>query len=67
VRVEVQDAEGTPLPGLRLEDCGELAGDDVRREVRWGHGEALAAQEGKPVRLRFVMRDADLFSLQFGR
>ena len=67
VRVEVQDAQGTALPGLRLEDCGELAGDDVRREVRWGHGEALAAQEGKPVRLRFVMRDADLFSLQFGR
>ena len=66
VWVEVQDAGGTPLPGLGLADCREIAGDELAREVKWGDAAALLRQEGQPVRLRFVLRDADVYALQFG-
>lgn len=63
-RVEVQDAEGKALPGFALEECAPLKGDCVDEAVSWKGG-ALKALEGKPVRLRFVLREADLFALRF--
>jgi hypothetical protein len=65
VQVELQDASGKPIEGYRLADAPELFGDSVRHIVRWKRGGDLRALEGKPVRLRFVMKDADLYSFQF--
>lgn len=65
IRVELQDADGRPLPGFRLEDCQEIVGDEISRIVRWNRESDLSRHEGKPVRLRFVMKDADLYSIQF--
>ena len=65
VRIEIQDAEGKPLPGFGMEDATEIYGDDVERVVPWKGGASLAALAGKPVRLRFVLKDADLYSLRF--
>ena len=65
LRVELQDAAGAPLPGFTAADCDELVGDEIARPITW-HGRAdLAAFAGRPVRLRFVMQDADLYSLRF--
>ena len=65
IRVEVQDASGRPLPGLALEDCVELFGDKIDGVVRWDSGTKLSDLAGQAVRLRFVMRDADVYSLRF--
>ena len=65
VRVEIQDAGGKPLPGFALEDCPEIIGDEIGRVVAWKSGKDVSALAGKTVRLRFVMRDADLFAMQF--
>jgi len=65
LRVELQDAAGKPLPGYGLEDAVEQAGDDIGRTVTWKTGSELGALAGTPVRLHFVMTDADLFSLRF--
>ena len=65
VRVEVQDAAGAPLPGFAAGDCPEIIGNFLDREVRWNGGADLSALAGTPVRLRFVMKDADLFAIQF--
>ncbi len=66
MRVEVQDASGVPIDGHALEDCDEVFGDEIERTVTWRDGDSdLSALAGEPVRLRFVMRDADLFSLKF--
>ena len=65
VRVEVQDADGKPLPGFTLADSIELYGDTVARLVKWEGNPDLSLHAGKPVRLRFVMRDADLYSIKF--
>ena len=65
VRVEVQEADGRPFEGYTLDDCPEMFADSIRYKVRWNHGGDVRPLRGKPVRLRFVMRDADLYSFQF--
>jgi len=66
VRVEVLDADGRPVPGLGLEQCQPLIGDQIEAEVKWTDADArLGSLAGTPVRLRFVMEDADLYSLRF--
>ena len=65
VRVEIQQADGTPIEGYTLDDCPEMFADSVRYTVRWNHGGDVRPLEGKPVRLRYVMRDADLYAFQF--
>jgi hypothetical protein len=64
VRVEIQDAEGKPVPGFALDDCTEIIGDELDRPVAW-EGGSLDALAGKPFRLRFEMKDADLYSIKF--
>ncbi len=65
VRVEIQDADGTPIPGFTLDDCPEIIGDEINRTVAWTQGTDVSSLDGRPVRLRFVMKDADLFALRF--
>jgi hypothetical protein len=65
IRVEVQDADGQPIRGHTLGDSVEIIGDDVARVVTWKGGADLRRFAGNSVRLRFVMRDADLYSLRF--
>ena len=65
IRVEVQDVDGKPVEGLSLEECAEIFGDELERVVTWRNGPELSALAGKPVQLRFVLRDADLYSLRF--
>jgi hypothetical protein len=65
VRVEIQDPGGAPLPGFALASCPPIVGDAIERVVRWSGKADLHAMAGKPVRLRFVMQEADLFSFRF--
>ncbi|NLG29539.1 MAG: hypothetical protein GX557_16645, partial [Chloroflexi bacterium] len=65
LRVELQDAEGHPLPGYALRDCPPLVGNEIERPVAWGAGDDLSEFVGCPVRLRFALQDADLFSVRF--
>ena len=65
VRVEIQDNQGNPIPGFTLDDCPPIIGNEVKRTVRWGGGRKVSELENQPIRLRFVMKDADLFSVKF--
>ncbi|NKB69477.1 MAG: hypothetical protein GKR89_20590 [Candidatus Latescibacteria bacterium] len=65
VRVEVQDALGQPLEGLALDDCPERYGDQIDGVVGWSEGGDLGRWEGTVVRLRFVLKDADLYAFKF--
>ena len=65
LRVEIQDGEGTAIPGYRLEECPEMIGDVIDRVVRWEKGSDLAPLAGQTVRLRVVMRDTDLYAFRF--
>jgi hypothetical protein len=65
IRVEIQDAGGKPLAGYSLAECYEVFGDQLDRVVVWKGSNDLHQLAGKPVRLRFVLKDADLFAFQF--
>jgi len=65
IRIEIQDANGRPLPGFSLEDCPPIFGDAIERQIPWKNGVDLSKLEGKTIRLRFVLKDADLYSLRF--
>lgn len=65
VRVELQGESGRAVPGFTLEDSRETIGDETARVHAWRSGDSLAGLQGKAVRLRFVLKDADLYSYRF--
>jgi len=65
VRVEVQDEEGKPIQGYAVDDADEMFGDSLEQPVLWRGGTDVGCLESKPVRLRFVLADADLYSFRF--
>ena len=65
VRVEIQNDKGDPVPGFALGDCQEIFGDALDRVVTWKGGDGVGQLSGKAIRLRFVLKDADLYSMRF--
>ena len=54
-----------PVLGYRLAECRQIVGDEIEGVVAWRAGGGVRRLAGRPVRLRFVMADADLYSLRF--
>lgn len=65
IRVELQDEGGRALPGYSLEEARELIGDEIGRVHGWKGGESVAGLKGQTIRVRFVMKDADLYAYRF--
>ena len=65
IRAEIQTDQGEPIPRFTLADSEEIFGDQLQRTVSWKEGDDLSQLAGKPVRLRLVIKDADLYSLRF--
>ncbi len=66
VRVEILHGQvDTAIEGYGLADSVELLGDDLERTVRWAEGADLSKLSGEPVRLRFVLCDADIYAFRF--
>jgi hypothetical protein len=65
VRVEIQNASAQPLAGFSADECDPINGNFIQKVVSWHGNSPLQAWAGKPVRLRFVMRDAKLYSFKF--
>ncbi len=62
IYVDVLDENGEPISEKQ---SFEIYGDTLDRTVLFADGTDFSAFAGKPVRLRFRMRDASLFSLKF--
>jgi hypothetical protein len=43
-----------------------LFGDTLLRHVTWKEKADVSSLAGRPIRVRIVMSDADLYSLRFG-
>ena len=65
IRVALHDANDQPIAGFGLDDCDVLRGDELARTVRWNGNADVSKLTGQPVRLRFEMKDADLFAMRF--
>ncbi|MBN1418117.1 MAG: hypothetical protein JXP34_05035 [Planctomycetes bacterium] len=64
-RVEIQDEARAPIEGRTLSDCDPIIGDAIDRIVTWKGASDVSAVAGRTVRLRFVLKDADLFAIRF--
>jgi hypothetical protein len=64
VRVELQGVDGKPIDGFSLPDCKPLQGDAIEQVVTWKDGD-LSSVAGKAVRVRFDVRNADVYSFRF--
>lgn len=64
VRVELQDADGKAIDGFTNADCKPLVGDSIKQAVVWNAGK-LSDLAGKPVRVRFEVNNADVYSFKF--
>ena len=72
IRIEIQDEAGRALPGFALEESPIVWGDEIEHTVRWERSHSYATSDeplkrisDQTVKLRLVMKDADLFSLRF--
>jgi len=65
LRAEIQGEDGRAIRGFALADCPEIYGDQIDQVVAWKGGSDVSALQGKPVRLRFRLKDADLYSVRF--
>ncbi len=65
LQVEIQSADGTPIPNFTLDDCVPTYGDKIDCPITWRNDPTLARLAGQIVRLRFVLQECDLFAIQF--
>ena len=64
-RVEIQGADGRPLPGFSAGECDRVMVNDVAHTVSWNGKRDVHGLAGRPVRLKVAMRAAKLFAFQF--
>jgi hypothetical protein len=67
VRVEIQNADGQPIEGYTLEDMDPVYGDALDQIFAWNGNTDVSKLADQPVRLRFKLKDADVYSMRFGK
>lgn len=65
VLVAVTRRNGDFLPGRSLDDAVPIVGDQCRTLVQWRGGDDLGVEEGEPIAIRFRMRKAKIYGLDF--
>lgn len=65
MHVEILDQNRTPISGFTAADCDPLAGDEIDATVTWKGRAEVRSLAGRPIYLRFVLENADLFSFRF--
>jgi len=61
-RAEICGHDGRPLAGFNCEDCMSLSADSTRQIVAWKNGESVESLAGRPVRFKFYLTNAKLYS-----
>ena len=56
---------GHPIPGWSLDDAATFYGDATAEAYAWKKGKDVSPLTGRTVRLRLVLKDADVYSLRF--
>ena len=65
IKIEIQDENGVPIPGFTQKDAQQVIGNEISRVVQWNGSSDLQNLVSKVVRLRILMKDADLYSIRF--
>lgn len=62
VQVVLLDENGNELPGFGKTDAVKIFGDKIDTEVKWKNGKTIKDLSNKPIRIKFILRDADIYS-----
>jgi hypothetical protein len=65
IAVELQDDRSNPIPGFTLADCQPFSGDSLDHALAWKNGADISSLAGKPIKLRWFLNDADVYSFRF--
>ncbi|PQO46764.1 LamG-like jellyroll fold domain-containing protein [Blastopirellula marina] len=65
VKAEVLNEAGEVLPGYSQDACTAISGDGVQQKIVWKE-KTLLPERDQPLRLRFVLSDASLYSFKAG-
>jgi hypothetical protein len=65
LKVEILNIQGRALSGYKIIDCDNFSGDEIRHEVTWKGKGDLSGLAGKPIRLKFYLQNAALYSFHF--
>jgi len=68
LQVEILDDQGIPLLPFTRDNCEPICTDDVRHLVRWRGAKVMDFEElnGREIRLRFHLQNAELYSFWTG-
>ena len=64
--MEVLDRHAEPLDGFDRGDSIPFTGDAIDHAVQWKQENSLESLNGSPIRLRFVMKNTELYSFRIG-
>ena len=62
--VEALDAKGEVIKGFAGGDCAPITTDSVRHVVTWHGNPDCHRLQGRPIKLRFHMKNAKLYSFE---
>lgn len=62
LKAELLDEDGNVVDGFSADECEPVSEDSTISLVTWKNNDSLAAFAGKPVRLRFILDKAHLYS-----
>ena len=65
VKVGLNRPDGKPYRGFAIDDCDDIYGDFLERQVTWNGNTNVSDVAGKPVQIEFHIKDADLYSFYF--
>ncbi len=65
VQAEFLDEAGDPILGFSANDCRPMIGNEIEGLVQWRTAGDLSALKGRTVKLRLLLKDADVYSLRF--
>lgn len=65
LQAEILHEDGTPVSGFDRSACLEVTGDHLAEALRWNDANDLSQFSGQPIRLRFFLKDGDLYSYWF--
>ncbi|MCB0731947.1 MAG: hypothetical protein KDC88_13025 [Ignavibacteriae bacterium] len=65
VKIEIQDKNGIPINGFEEINSIEIIGNEISKTVAWKNYSDLNELNGIPIKLKFTLSDADIFSIKF--
>lgn len=62
VKVVLVTPDGKEVPGFGEADALKITGDKINYRVTWKSGKQISSLANVPVRIKFILRDSDLYS-----